>query len=180
MDTTRFVILLACKFFSFVIFISFKLKHSKTNQAVISSGLPDFHFRRNSSGVWMRELWQTTPHLWSLDSFSALNSQFWHHHHPQPWSTAKVLSRSVSHTCEFADFYWPFFSICHLFVLAVFGWLFSREPSSRHIYTVKSFTEVVFGCLLAISSNLNGIQTFKLNKYGCLCCFLCLFHYYFI
>lgn len=86
-------------FSSFVIFISFKLKHSKTNQAVISSGLPDFHFRRNSSGVWMRELWQTTPHLWSLDSFSALNSQFWHHHHPQPWLTAKVLSRSVSHTC---------------------------------------------------------------------------------
>lgn len=49
--------------------------------------------RSNSSVVWMREIWQTTPHLWSLASFSALNSQSWLHHHPQPWSMGKALSR---------------------------------------------------------------------------------------
>lgn len=46
-----------------------------------------------TSVVWMRETWQTTPHLWSLASFSALNSQSWLHHHPQPWSTGKAPSR---------------------------------------------------------------------------------------
>lgn len=61
--------------------------------------------------------------------------------------------------------------LIHWFLLTVFGWLFSWEPNSRHIYTVNSFIEVVFDCLFAIALNLNGSQTFKLNNYSCLCGF---------
>lgn len=139
---------------------------------MISSSLADFPFRRNSSGVWMRELWQTTPHLWSLDSFSALNFQFWHHHHPQPWSTAKVLSRSVT----LAN--WMIFADCFFELLRLV--LVDYLVASPAVGAFTRWTILQkFGCLLVITLNVNGIQTF-LNQYGCLRCFYCLFHHYFI
>lgn len=49
--------------------------------------------RSTSSVVWMRETWQTTPHLWSPASFSALNSQSWPHRRRQAWSMGRALSR---------------------------------------------------------------------------------------
>lgn len=85
---------------------------------------------RTSSVVWMRETWQTARHLWSLARFSALNSQSWPHHHPQPWSMGKAPSR-YRQTHVLSDLFLPLSLLLCSFCTDVdqtllhFFWIFS-------------------------------------------------------